>query len=251
MKRKKIKEYDDIPYLETEEEVAENIADINERRDVIKKDNKARNFAPSDSAEKNKTNKTEKIVSDSNKDDDYKNIKIFHDDDDNIKITYHDDDDNIKISNDDGNIKISYDDNDYQLNGLDKNGLDGLKLKYRKGENNILYDQYGFDKDGFNKDGYGMYGFDKNGLNKNRFNIYDYEPKSNKAMIYKRRFFEDQKGKGYSNLPILLSKMYPNNNSKELINDIKQLVKNLYDNKQITKQVYNILNKAITYKNDS
>ena len=45
--------------------------------------------------------------------------------------------------------------------------------------------------------------------------------------------------------------MYTNNNSKELINDIKQLVKNLYDNKQITKQVYNILNKAITYKHDS
>ena len=42
--------------------------------------------------------------------------------------------------------------------------------------------------------------------------------------------------------------MYTNNNSRELINDIKQLVKNLYDNKRITKQVYNILNKAITYK---
>ena len=73
---KKIKEYDDMPYLETEEEAAENVAGINERRDVRKKDNKARTFAPSDSAEKNKTNKTEKIVSDSNKDDDYENIKI-------------------------------------------------------------------------------------------------------------------------------------------------------------------------------
>ena len=42
---KKIKEYDDMPYLETEEEAAENIADINERRNVRKKDNKARTFA--------------------------------------------------------------------------------------------------------------------------------------------------------------------------------------------------------------
>ena len=33
---KKIKEYDDMPYLETEEEAAENIADINKRRDVKK-----------------------------------------------------------------------------------------------------------------------------------------------------------------------------------------------------------------------
>ena len=42
--------------------------------------------------------------------------------------------------------------------------------------------------------------------------------------------------------------MYTNNNSKKLINNIEQLVQYLYDNKQITKQVYNILNKAITYK---
>ena len=39
--------------------------------------------------------------------------------------------------------------------------------------------------------------------------------------------------------------------SKELINNIKQLINVLYDNEQITKQVYNNLIKAITYKNDS
>ena len=43
------------------------------------------------------------------------------------------------------------------------------------------------------------------------------------------------------------SKIYTNNSSKELINDIEQLINNLYGNKQITKQVYNNLNKAITY----
>ena len=57
---KKIKKYDGMPYLETEEAAAENIADINERRDVRKKDNKARTFAPSDNAEKSETNKTKK-----------------------------------------------------------------------------------------------------------------------------------------------------------------------------------------------
>ena len=70
------------------------------------------------------------------------------------------------------------------------------------------------------------------------------------------RSFKDQKGKGYVDLPILLSKIYTNNNSNKLIKNIKQLVNNLYDNKQITYQVYNILNKRITYaqriyKNDS
>ena len=63
------------------------------------------------------------------------------------------------------------------------------------------------------------------------------------------------KGLTISSLPILLSKIYTNNSSKELINDIKQLVKNLYNNKQITKQVHNILNKALMsttfIKNDS
>ena len=63
--------------------------------------------------------------------------------------------------------------------------------------------------------------------------------------------FKDQKGKGYVNLPILLSKAYTNNSLKELINNIKQLINNLYDNKQINNQVYNNLIEAITYKNDS
>ena len=55
------------------------------------------------------------------------------------------------------------------------------------------------------------------------------------------------KGLNVSSLPILLPKIYTNNSSKELINDIKQLVKNLYDNKKINKQVYNILNKALSF----
>ena len=45
--------------------------------------------------------------------------------------------------------------------------------------------------------------------------------------------------------------MYTNNNSEEIKTNIKNLLNHLYDNKQITTQVYNILNEAITYKNDS
>ena len=80
----------------------------------------------------------------------------------------------------------------------------------------------------------------------------DQEPKSRKRADQepKSRKRADHKGKGYVDLPILLSKLNINS-SKELINNIKQLINNLYDNKQITKQVYNILNKTITYKNDS
>ena len=47
--------------------------------------------------------------------------------------------------------------------------------------------------------------------------------------------------------------LYTNNKtveltSKELVSNVKQLINDLYDNKQITKQVYNNLIKAITYK---
>ena len=63
--------------------------------------------------------------------------------------------------------------------------------------------------------------------------------------------FKDQKGSGYVNLPILLSKIYTKNSSKELITNIEKLIKNLCKDKQITKQVYSNLIKAITYENDS
>ena len=64
------------------------------------------------------------------------------------------------------------------------------------------------------------------------------------------RSFKDQKGKGYVNLPIFFSKLNINS-SKESISNIEQLINDLYDNEQITKQVYNNLIKAITYQNDS
>ena len=60
--------------------------------------------------------------------------------------------------------------------------------------------------------------------------------------------FHEKKGKGYVDLPIFLSKIYTNNSSNKLISDIEQLINNLCDNKQITKPVYNISNKAITYR---
>ena len=67
----------------------------------------------------------------------------------------------------------------------------------------------------------------------------------------KKILFSDKKssGKGLtiSFLPIPLSELNINS-SKELMNNIKQLINNLYNNKQITKQVYNNLIKAIIYK---
>ena len=86
----------------------------------------------------------------------------------------------------------------------------------------------------------------KNYIKKINYLVYKNDKKKIKADQAKS--FEDQKGKGYVNLPIALSKIYTNYSSKELINNIKQLINNLYDTKQITKQVNNNLIKAITYK---
>ena len=70
--------------------------------------------------------------------------------------------------------------------------------------------------------------------------------------------FRDQKGSGtftYQNkfvkLLTLLTQLLTKNNSKKLKDDINQILKQLYNSKQITKQVYNILNKSIHYENDS
>ena len=85
----------------------------------------------------------------------------------------------------------------------------------------------------------------KNYIKKLRNSIYGKD--KGKIRTEEERSFKDQKGRGYAALTIFLSKMYTNDRSKELINNIKQLINNLYDNKQITKQVYNIFNKIITY----
>ena len=70
--------------------------------------------------------------------------------------------------------------------------------------------------------------------------------------------FRDQNGSGtftYQNkfvkLLTLLTQLLTKNNSKKLKDDINQILKELYNPNQIPKQVYNILNKSILYKNDS
>ena len=70
--------------------------------------------------------------------------------------------------------------------------------------------------------------------------------------------FRKQKGSGtftYQNrfvkLLTLLTQLFAKNtarNSKNLKDDINQILEELYDSKQITKQVYSMLNKSITYK---
>ena len=49
--------------------------------------------------------------------------------------------------------------------------------------------------------------------------------------------------KEFAKLLTFSAQLLTNNSSKKLISDIEQLINNLYDNKQITQQVCNMLNK--------
>ena len=124
-----------------------------------------------------------------------------------------------------------------------------------------MYDQYGFNSKALNKDGYNIYGFNSEGFNKDGYNIdgFDIEGLNKDGLNKFGHAKKLGKGLNISALLILLSKIYTNNttgpsalarSSKKLIKNIKQLVNNLYKNKQITKKVYNIPNKALI-NNDS
>ena len=105
-----------------------------------------------------------------------------------------------------------------------------------------------YDPNGFDRDGYNISGVNKDGLDK--YGIRRTVKKTSKIKTSEAKSFKNQKGKGYVDLPILLPKLNINS-SKELISNIEQLINDLYDKEKITKQVYNNLIKATTYKNDS
>ena len=105
-----------------------------------------------------------------------------------------------------------------------------------------------YDPNSFDREGYNINGVNKDGLD--RYVMKRTVKKPSKIKTSKAKSFKNQKGEGYVDLPILLSKLNINS-SKELISNIEQLINYLYDNEKITKEVYNNLIKAITYKNDS
>ena len=57
------------------------------------------------------------------------------------------------------------------------------------------------------------------------------EKKQVKLKLAKQNHLKIKNEKGNVDLPILLSKLNINNSSEELINNIKQLINDLYDNK--------------------
>ena len=100
-------------------------------------------------------------------------------------------------------------------------------------------------------------------MRKDYFKIKIYDPKSKTPNLRSlddqiRKVedeFRDQKDSGtftsqnkFVKLLTLLTQLLTKNNSKKFKDNINQILKELYDSKQITKQVYNMLNKSIPYK---
>ena len=139
-KIKKIKEEcADMPYLKTEEEAAEKIADFHKRKKESKKSG--------------------------DEDDGYN--------ENGLDINGLDRDSyNINDLNEYG-----LDRNGYNINSIKGTRIKypNKRLNYKRVGNGNMYDRYGFDSNGCNINGYNIYGFDKNGLNKDGLNKYGYK----------------------------------------------------------------------------
>ena len=234
-KRDKSKEkYPDMPYLETEEEAAENIADIYERRSNAREKEKKRTDAPdleskeddiSEESEEREESE-ESVESEESEKIEYKKIDM-----DSINYLYED------ISNRSFDF-VTIDGNKYNIikviNFL-KNIKDGLY-----NDNNITDF---FKKDGIDKIKLAL----DSAKNKSNFinefityintldsilftpisSLEEEENTRSRIRTDQAKSFKDQKGSGYVNLPILLSEIYTNNSSKEFISNIEQLINNL------------------------
>ena len=128
-----------------------------------------------------------------------------------------------------------YDTNGFDIKGFHKDtknlyDTNGFNINGNHVITNDKYDHNGFNRNGYHKDTKNLY--DPNGFDKYGHNVYDNRNKPSKIKTSEAKSFEDQKGKGYIDLPILLSKLNINTaepsalarRSKELISNIEQLM---------------------------
>ena len=146
--------------------------------------------------------------------------------------------------------------------GYGRKGYDGSgygKWGFNKdGFNKDGYDKWGFNKYGFNKDGkkdnkhnkwrYNINGFDRQGFNEDQYNINGYNYYGFDRQGYKRKALKKNipgselkiltPQQVFTRLQILLAQIKAGYNSRELKNEIRQLLYSLYRSKKISKTVY-------------
>ena len=125
----------------------------------------------------------------------------------------------------------------YNINGLDRAGL-----------NRNRYNINGLDRPGLDIDSYNINGYSTSGYNSQSYNINVYKQNGIDRWGNKRKALKKNiPGSGLkiltpqqmlTRLPILLVQIKAGNNSRELKNEIRQLLYSLYRSKKISKTVY-------------
>ena len=129
----------------------------------------------------------------------------------------------------------------YNINGIDRQGLNRDRYKIN-----------GYSNSGINRDRYNINGYSNSGYDRDRYNINarGLNRQGNKRKALKKNI----PGSGLkilipqqmlARLPILLAQIKAGNNSRELKNEIRQLLYSLYRSKKISKTVFKNLNATI------
>ena len=142
--------------------------------------------------------------------------------------------------NEDGKKSKKYNKFGYNINGIDRQGFNRDRYKING------YSNSGYDRDYYNINGYNSGEYDRDRYNINGYNSRSLNRKGNKRKALKKNI----PGSGLkiltpqqmlARLPILLAQVQAGNNSRELKNEIRQLLYSLYRSKQISKTVYKSL----------
>ena len=129
----------------------------------------------------------------------------------------------------------------YNINGIDRQGLNRDRYKIN-----------GYSNSGINRDRYNINGYSNSGYDRDHYNINarGLNRQGNKRKALKKNI----PGSGLkilipqqmlARLPILLAQIKAGNNSRELKNEIRQLLYSLYRSKKISKTVFKNLNATI------
>ena len=159
--------------------------------------------------------------------------------------------------NKDGFNKDGYDEYGFNKDGFNKDGKKDKKIN-KWGYNINGLDRQRLDKNGYNINGYNTSGYDSHKYNINGYNTNEYDSQKYNINGYNSRGLNRQGNKRkalkkniprsglkilipqqmLARLPILSAQIKAGNNSRELKNEIRQLLYSLYRSKQISKTVY-------------
>ena len=125
----------------------------------------------------------------------------------------------------------------YNINGIDRQGLNRNRYNIN-GYSNSGYDSQNYNINGYNSSGYDRDRYNINGYKQNGLDRWGNKRKALKKNIPGSGLKILTKQQMLACLPILLAQIKAGNNSRELKNEIRQLLYSIYRSKQVSKTVY-------------